>query len=849
MAVAGSIPKGTVLSGKYRIVREIGRGGMAAVYEATNVDIDKRVAIKLLAGHLASSQTVVERFLREARAVSQITSPHICDVYDSGRLEDGAPFLVLELLEGESLYDTMCRERQMTPEVTLTIILQVARGLAKAHELNIVHRDLKPENIFLTRDSEGAQLVKILDFGLAKFYDPVTTTKGGKTARLTREGAVFGTPAYMSPEQVRGQAAADTRADLWALACITYECFTGTTVWSTDDGVAMTFAQIATAPLPDPRRYRPDLPVSFTRWFLRALDREIDKRFQTVAEFADGLAAAFDYEASGLDSVLLSQIKAEAAASSRRRGPATAAPSLPGPASLPSTPNPVEIDDELTQRGRGGAMTKVAGVLVAMLGGVAAAVALGGQEPPEVPGVKRIAPSLETLVAREPARPSGFEFVADHEWLPRVREAQALIAQGELDRALGMLRRVHEQQKHPMIRQLMEQVDVAMEARSAAARCQVTGLGRPRRYDLIGRKTRRTIDTTAPVIAKGLSGALMTWADSREGQRRAYAVALDEELRNRTLPVDITPEGAQVDTPSVVPAAQRFLTAYWDSRGATAGVYLRWLDGQGVIDAPPVAVTDSRAGAYFADVARTPDGGFAVAWAEPRENDSVDLFFRPYGDDGAATGEAVRATDYVSSGRYPTRVREIRAVAHGDALHVAFALVRQSMQQVRLLTVPLGTAAPGLEDLEEKPTASRHLGKELELSLAREKSVLPSLACTDEGCYVAWTRTVRGGAAVAFVEHESGQTLWHKVFSPKGTSPSVAVDSNGEVRIVWIEGGHVVTAPLGREGVGRETQIAKVTGKPPPPSLTAGDKGEWYVSWLDFEASGREPYVARVKCD
>src|SRR5262245_63423416 len=136
MAVTSTIPRGTVLSGKYRVERELGRGGMAAVYEATNIDIDKRVAIKLLAGHLAASQTVVERFLREARAVSQIRSPHICEVYDSGRLEDGGtPFLVLELLEGESLYDAMCRDRQMSPQVTLAIILQVAKGLDRAHDM------------------------------------------------------------------------------------------------------------------------------------------------------------------------------------------------------------------------------------------------------------------------------------------------------------------------------------------------------------------------------------------------------------------------------------------------------------------------------------------------------------------------------------------------------------------------------------------------------------------------------------------------------------------------------------------------------------------------------------------
>src|SRR6201992_1300487 len=164
------IPVGTVLAGKYRITREIGRGGMAAVYEAENVDIGKRVAIQVLAQELTTSAIVVERFLREARAAAAIRSPYICDVYDSGRLEDGRPFLVLELLEGESLYERMTRVRQMDTQTTLRIVTHVARGLTKAHAASIVHRDLKPENIFLTSDEDGSLLCKILDFGLAKFY-------------------------------------------------------------------------------------------------------------------------------------------------------------------------------------------------------------------------------------------------------------------------------------------------------------------------------------------------------------------------------------------------------------------------------------------------------------------------------------------------------------------------------------------------------------------------------------------------------------------------------------------------------------------------------------------------------
>ncbi|MGC4089107.1 MAG: serine/threonine-protein kinase [Polyangiaceae bacterium] len=136
------VPLGTVLEGKFRITREIGRGGMAAVYEAENVDIGKRVAVKILAAELITSRVVRERFIREARAAASIRSPYICDVYDSGMYDD-RPFLVMELLEGESLYDMMTRVRQLDPQTTLRVATHTARGLSKAHDANIVHRDLE----------------------------------------------------------------------------------------------------------------------------------------------------------------------------------------------------------------------------------------------------------------------------------------------------------------------------------------------------------------------------------------------------------------------------------------------------------------------------------------------------------------------------------------------------------------------------------------------------------------------------------------------------------------------------------------------------------------------------------
>src|ERR1700734_2090335 len=271
---------GTLLVGKYRVNRELGRGGMAAVYEAENISIGKRVAVKVLAAELSNSAIVIERFVREARAAASVKSPYIVEVYDSGRLEDGRPFIAMELLEGESLYDRMARVRLIDATTTVRIIGQVAKGLMKAHAIGIVHRDLKHENIHLCKGEDGEEIAKILDFGLAKFYAPVTPDE--KTARLTREGAVFGTPAYMSPEQVKGQGTVDHRADLWALGCMAFECLTGRPVWNTEQGVAMTFAAIAASALPVPSALRPDLPATFDAWFAKCLKRDPAQRFQTA---------------------------------------------------------------------------------------------------------------------------------------------------------------------------------------------------------------------------------------------------------------------------------------------------------------------------------------------------------------------------------------------------------------------------------------------------------------------------------------------------------------------------------------------------------------------------------------
>ncbi|MBM4377099.1 MAG: protein kinase [Deltaproteobacteria bacterium] len=919
MAAPSTIQAGMVLSGKYKVGRELGRGGMASVFAADNVDIGKRVAIKLLAGHLTTSQTVVERFLREARAVAKIRSPHICDVYDVGKLDDGTPFLVLELLEGESLYDAMVRDRQMSPQLTLAIILQLCRGLAKAHEVGIVHRDLKPENVFLTVDDDGNLLVKILDFGLAKFYDspletPEASTSGkrGKAPpRLTRDGAVFGTPAYMSPEQVRGQAAADTRADLWAVACIAYECFTGTTVWKTDEGVAMTFAQIATAPIPDPRAYRPDLPTSFSTWFQRALDRDIARRPQTVQELADDLVRAFNYSpgAGALDAALVNQITKAArtlndldaptvlvtrkqpardeqpvplvrtsnpapAPTARQAdappdktdptpeehakpGPAKvvlAAPSQAAPKAAPlETPSgssavalqhPTLVHIELGRSSRRRALG-IATLGLGLVAAIAAAVASSVGAPAAVATAQRFGPSLARSASALGSAAAAKPFAPGHPWLGRVLEAQEILAKGDPERAVGALRRLADEVKHPLPKNLLEHAQLAAAAKKSGARCQVTGLGRPRTYDVL-QTDRKSVPARSPSIALGLGGALVAWSDASEGSERLTAVALDESLRDVAAPSVVTTDGNKVAEAHLVPVAQRFFSAYSESVGVP-GVYTRWLSQAGgsateasLTSAPKTTVID-------VDATRSADGGVVVAWSEEREGGTA-LAFRAYDKDGQPRAQPVRLAEY--RGPSVGRIGHLEIEARGTKLHVAYEVTKGATQEVRLLAVPLDAAAPGVDaSAAELPPGEHALAREQLLSRKDELATSPALGCNNEGCYVAWHEPLRGGGTVVYLDRSSSKIQWAKRAGSAGRSFTIGMAPNGQSQLAWYEGGKLVVAGLGLEGPGAETKVAKVSGDPEPAALAPGaQRGEWYATWLDSEAGRPEPYVLRIAC-
>jgi len=207
---------GTTIAGRYLVEAAIGEGGMATVYSARHKLVDRACAVKIMNAALAKNEVIRERFRREAKAAQKLAHPNIIEIFDQGELPDGSLYLVMELLEGETLADVVVRGK-MPLERTLPIAIQIARALARAHDLEVIHRDLKPENVFLAHFDEVKDLVKLLDFGIARSMQDV---------RLTGAGEVFGTPQYMAPERITSIDAGPS-ADIYALGVMLYEMLSG----------------------------------------------------------------------------------------------------------------------------------------------------------------------------------------------------------------------------------------------------------------------------------------------------------------------------------------------------------------------------------------------------------------------------------------------------------------------------------------------------------------------------------------------------------------------------------------------------------------------------------------------
>jgi serine/threonine protein kinase len=281
---------GKEIGGQFRILNKIGSGGMGTVYRAEQQGMDRLVAVKILQPHYSDRADMVTRFRREARAMSQLSHPNTARVFMTGELEDDSVYFVMEFLEGKNLADVVRIESRFDPIRATRIMIHVCGALAEAHKQGIVHRDLKPENIVLTEQGGIADFPKVLDFGLAKISEK--QMRPGSMF-LTREGMIFGTPEFMSPEQARGQTL-DARSDLYSLGVILYEMVTGKLPFSkVDHPIEYLRLHMDVAPV-SPSRRVPGLsiPSSLEKVILKAMQKSPDNRYSSAEEMADALQGA-----------------------------------------------------------------------------------------------------------------------------------------------------------------------------------------------------------------------------------------------------------------------------------------------------------------------------------------------------------------------------------------------------------------------------------------------------------------------------------------------------------------------------------------------------------------------------
>jgi len=284
-----------VFAERFRLVREIGRGGMATVWLAHHLRLDSPCAVKFV-GESFGHPSARERFEREAKAAARLRSPHVVQVFDCGVWED-IPYIAMEYLAGEDLNTRLGRVGRLSIEETFQIAVQVGRALSKAHAELVVHRDLKPANIFLVREDDR-EIVKVLDFGIAK----IVQTASGITLQ---EPGLVGTPQYMSPEQAHGRQPVDHRTDLWALGVIVFQCLTGVNPFAAED-VTACLLRIVSEPIPMPSSFPVGLPAGLDAWWARAVSRDREDRFPDAKQMLGALAAVLgiDYQDRTLDALV-----------------------------------------------------------------------------------------------------------------------------------------------------------------------------------------------------------------------------------------------------------------------------------------------------------------------------------------------------------------------------------------------------------------------------------------------------------------------------------------------------------------------------------------------------------------
>ena len=271
--------------GQYKLSKRIGSGGMGEVYLAEHQMMKRPCAIKVIRPEKAGDPRTLARFEREVRSTAKLSHWNSIDIYDYGSTEDGTFYYVMEYLPGHNLGELVQMEGPLSPARTVYLMRQVCRALSEAHEMGLVHRDIKPANIFCAYRGGEFDVAKLLDFGLAK---PVFAASGEDSPELTQEGAITGSPLFMSPEQATGEREADVRSDIYSLGCVLYFLLTGQPPYPYKKSVRVIVAH-ASEPVIPPRDHRPELPIELEEVVLRCLEKDAEDRFQSVEEFRQAL--------------------------------------------------------------------------------------------------------------------------------------------------------------------------------------------------------------------------------------------------------------------------------------------------------------------------------------------------------------------------------------------------------------------------------------------------------------------------------------------------------------------------------------------------------------------------------
>ncbi len=367
---------GEILAGKYRVEYVLGAGGMGAVVAAHHLQLDRKVAIKFLLPAMLVDQDAVARFAREARNAVRITSDHVVRVLDVGSLENGAPYMVMEYLEGSDLSAILRQRGPLPVKEAIDFVLQAMEAIAEAHTLGIVHRDLKPANLFCGRAADRRAHIKVLDFGISKGGG-----SAGISAGLTATAAMMGSPFYMSPEQMDSAQTVDARTDIWALGVVLFELLTGKVPFS-GETIPEVSIKIATRPPPPLQSLRPEAPEGLARVILTCLEKSRERRYRNAAELAAALLPFGSARAKSSVERISDTMQTEERSATMTAGQA---PIAPGAATVKA---PIETMSALGRTTRNSPVgTAVIGLFVgvgvlALAGGVAVLHARSGDSQP-----------------------------------------------------------------------------------------------------------------------------------------------------------------------------------------------------------------------------------------------------------------------------------------------------------------------------------------------------------------------------------------------------------------------------------------------------------------------------------